>query len=128
MLPRSSLFNSNRKEINLSTPATPPVADTPSGFAKIEEVTKLTERFETLKKETESLLNKMAEDGQKLQDECKKLADQVIDLTKRLNLAIDEIRSIGGKKLEHVDPRPAQDARKGLSVTMFDAFEDDEEK
>lgn len=117
----------------MSTSVTPPLEDksrtaTDLEIKIVDKIKALETRFEKLKTETESLLNKMAEDGQKLQGETTKLAEQVLELTKKLNLAIDEIRSIGGKKLEKTDTAPVEKIRKGLGITMFDFFDDEEEE
>src|SRR5258708_1488962 len=79
----------------------------------------LGERFTTLKKEIEENLNKMAESGKTLQESVKTLADSQADIIKKLNMASDEIRSIGGKLIPKVDPKPTQEVKSDIGVSTL---------
>lgn len=88
---------------------------------KLKSDSKLGERFEILKKEMEDALNKMAEGGKTLQDSVKTLADSQADTIKKLNIAFDEIRAIGGKNIPKVDPEPVKEVKSEIGVsTLFD--------
>lgn len=84
----------------------------------------LQKRFDDLKKETETVLNKFAEDGQSLQKAVQDLAKAQEDSIKKLNMAIDEIRSVGGRNLPHANPEPVQTVKSNISVGFFDMDED----
>lgn len=78
-------------------------------------------RFEALKKEMEEALNKIADGSKTLQESVKVLADAQSDIIKKLNMASDEIRSIGGKLIPKVDPEPTKDVKSEIGVsTLFD--------
>lgn len=81
-------------------------------------------RFDALKKEMEEALNKFAEDGKKLSESVKALADAQIQTANTLKITQDEVRVIGGKLPKAPDVVPdIQEAKDELGVTMFDLFE-----
>lgn len=84
----------------------------------------LSKRFEDLKAETEKVLNKFAEDGKTLQGMVETLSKSLGDTIAKLTVTQDEVRSIGGKRLEHVDPKPVAEVKTGIGLSMFDLFED----
>jgi len=78
-------------------------------------------RFETLKKEMEDALNKIADGSKTLQESVKTLTDSQADIIKKLNLAFDEIRTVGGRNIPRVDPAPVQEVKSEIGVsTLFD--------
>jgi|SRR5882724_10025768 len=84
----------------------------------------LSKRFEDLKAETEKVLNKFAEDCKKLQEAIETLAASQAETIKKLNVTIDEVRSIGGRNLPaRVDPAPAAEVETGMGLSMFDLFD-----
>lgn len=88
----------------------------------------LSKRFEDLKAETEKVLNKFAEDGKILQTSLETLAKSQEETIKKLNLTIDEVRSIGGKNLpKPANPEPVKKVSSGMGLTMFDVFDEGDE-
>jgi hypothetical protein len=78
-------------------------------------------RFEALKKEMEDALNKIADGSKMLQESLKTLTDSQADIIKRLNIAFDEIRAVGGKSIQKVDPKPVEEVKSEIGVsTLFD--------
>ncbi len=84
----------------------------------------LKKRFEDLKAETEKLLNQFVEDSKKVQASVETLAASQKDTITKLNLASDEIRSIGGRNIPRVDPAPVAEVKEEMGLSLFDLWEE----
>lgn len=84
------------------------------------------ERFDKLKEEIGEKLGEASNSFETLKNQVVELAKNQKDLSEKLNLAINEIRVIGGRALERANPDvPARVEKKSNPLTLLELAEDE---